>query len=1299
MRSIAGRYFVASMPNIEKREITAELKESYLDYAMSVIVSRALPDVRDGLKPVQRRVLWAMWETGLRAGTKLRKSAAVVGEVMKSYHPHGDSSIYDALTRMVQKFSLRYPLIEGQGNWGCFTGDTKVTLTDGRFLSFRELVREYEQGKRNYTLTFNRKTKEIEIAEIKHPRVTRTNAELVRVILDSGEKLRCTPDHKFLLRNGTYRTAQNLRAGDSLMPSYFRLSTARDDPHAVGYHMIFQPIQAVWSWMHRLSDTFNLQHGVYPFSAGRVRHHKDINKLNNNPENIVRMGWKEHWQLHADLASWRHHNDLTYIEKLKNGREKYYADPAVKRNISKRYTAMNLKKWADPVYRARMVGAAKKRWATGVYDKEKLSVRASQNLITLWQSPAYAKKMSKLKSEEMKTRWLDPFYRAKASALWEKPGMRDFHREKLQAQRRDPQFIARIQNGRARMNKKRIETDPDFMRRLAQKSAVSLRKKWQDPAYKATVIRSRILGYAYSLLKQQGALTPELYEKGRPNHIPALTKAKEYFGTFEEIRDAAPWYNHRVLVVENLSEREDVYDLTIDGTHNFALAAGVFVHNSVDGDNQAAMRYTECRLSKISEELLIDMERETVDWLPNYDSSTQEPKVLPAKIPNLLLNGAVGIAVGMATSIPPHHLGEVVDAALHLIKNPKASALDLMQFIQGPDFPTGGIIYDKNAIAQAYTTGRGPITCRAVAAVEERKGTKGGFDIVVTEIPYQVNKSELIIKIAELVQEKRIEGIRDLRDESDKDGLRVVVELKNDATPQKVLNQLYNHTDLQKDFHLNMIALVDVRDERGAVKGLQPQVLSVKDVLEAYLAHRQDVVKRRAEFDLARARERAHILEGLAKALDSIDRIIETIKKSADRADAHKNLVAKFKFSEIQANAILEMRLQTLAALERQKIEDELKEKKKLIADLELLLRSPQKILKVIEDELSEVKAKYGDERRTKVVAGGLKDFKEEDLIADEDAVITLSASGYIKRLPPDSFRSQKRGGKGLIGSDVAEEDFLTHLITASTHDNILFFTERGRVFQTKVWEIPAAGRTAKGKPIQNFLDIPADEHGHALIAYRGDRKQVTGDREEGAPKFLVMLTNQGVIKKTTLTDFANVRRSGIIAIKLRKGDRLNWVKTSTGADEIIIATAHGKAIRFKETQARPMGRGASGVRAIRLKGGDTVSSLDIIPKGTKDAKLLVVGANGYGKQTPLGQYRLQGRGGSGIKTAQVTKKTGPIVSAHLVAGEEELLVLTAKGQVIKTRLSEVRVAGRATQGVKIMTLDSSDSVSSATCL
>lgn len=732
----------------------------------------------------------------------------------------------------------------------------------------------------------------------------------------------------------------------------------------------------------------------------------------------------------------------------------------------------------------------------------------------------------------------------------------------------------------------------------------------------------------------------------------------------------------------------NVYGALVNLVQDFAirypLIKGQGNFGSIDGDEAAAMRYTEAKLMKISGELIRDIDKETVDWRPNYDDTRQEPIVFPTAIPNLLLNGTLGIAVGMATNIPPHNLNELIDASVFLIDNPKATIEELVNFVKGPDFPTGGVIYNKKDIIEAYSTGRGSITMRGVAEVTERaKGGKQAFNIEIREIPYQVNKSTLIEKIAELVQAKKLEGIKDIRDESTKD-ISIIIELKPDVSPQRILNQLFKFTQMQKNFNVNMVALIN--------GGLQPQVMSLKDILAEFIEHRRVVVTRRTEFDLRKAKEREHILEGLSKALKHIDAVIETIKKSKDRNDAKDNLIKKFKLTEIQANAILDMRLSVLAALETKKIEDELKEIKKLIAELEDLLKNPKKILTVIKKELADVQKEFGDARKTKVMARGLDDISEEDLIPEEETILTISQSGYIKRVDPDSFKSQQRGGKGLIGSDVGEEDFLSDILYANTHDNALFFTDKGRVFQTRVYDIPAASRTAKGKPVHNFLEIPTDEHVSAVITYPGESKN-------GENHALVMATTDGVIKKTPLQDFNNVRRTGIIAIKLHKSDALKWVKLSTGKDEIIITTEQGQAIRFKESDVRSMGRSAAGVRGVKLRKNDKVSSMSIISKADdKTKKILVVMSNGYGKQTPLSEYKVQGRGGSGIKTANVTTKTGIVMDAHVICDEEEIIALSAKGQIIRTAMKTVRTAGRATQGVRIMNLNKGDTLSGVIC-
>ena len=720
---------------------------------------------------------------------------------------------------------------------------------------------------------------------------------------------------------------------------------------------------------------------------------------------------------------------------------------------------------------------------------------------------------------------------------------------------------------------------------------------------------------------------------------------------------------------------EAMVRLAQDFSVRYPLVIGQGNFGSIDGDAAAAYRYTEAKMSKIAEELLADIDKKTVDFIPNFDSTHNEPTVLPAKTPNLLLNGAVGIAVGMATTIPPHNLSEVLSASSYLIDNPDASSAELMDYIKGPDFPTGGIIYNKRGIISAYSSGKGKITMRGVVEVEDKQ-------IVITEIPYQVNKAEFIIKLAELVQEKRLEGIRDIKDESGKD-IRIVIDLKQDAIPQKTLNQLYKLTDLQKDFHLNMIALG---------KGLRPSLMSIKDVLSAHIEHRKETVRRRAEYDLTKAKERAHILEGLAKAIDIIDEVIATIKKSKDKADVKLNLVKKFGFTEVQAEAIAEIKLYTLSTMEKGKIDDELTEKKKLIKELEALLKNEKAMLSLIKTEFNEIKEKFGDERRTRVIASGLQEFSDEDLIPDEECMITLSLGGYIKRLPPQSIKSQHRGGKGVIGSDVSEEDTLTHFIAADTHNNVLFFTGNGKVFQTKVYDIPAGSRTAKGRAIHNFLEIPAEENISALIAYPSAKTSPSG--------YLIMATKSGIIKKTALREFENVRKNGIIAINLKKGDRLIGVKLSSGKDDVIIGTRKGLSIRFKESGVRSMSRATAGVKGITLRSGDAVSSFDIVAGDTsKDALFLNILEKGFAKQTSLKEYKTQTRGGKGIITATVTAKTGELVSSKVITAEKELIIISEKGQILKTTISSVRKTSRAAQGVRIINLSAGDKIAGVICL
>ncbi len=786
----------------------------------------------------------------------------------------------------------------------------------------------------------------------------------------------------------------------------------------------------------------------------------------------------------------------------------------------------------------------------------------------------------------------------------------------------------------------------------------------------------------------------------------------EVLGKYHPHGDA-PVYEALVRLAQDFSMR---YPL-ISGQGNFG---------SIDGDPPAAMRYTEVKLAQISQEMLSDLEKETVPFIKNFDATLSEPVFLPAKLPNLLLMGSDGIAVGMATKIPPHNLGEIVDALIHLIKKGKiiekeeeneefrkiiigetakeieaniklsgvfesnATIKDLLNYIKGPDFPTGGEIFDQEQIAEVYATGRGKITIRGKAEIEET--SSGKFQIVISEIPYQVNKSDLVKKIASLVKDKKIEGISDLRDESDRHGIRVVIELRRDSKPKAVLNNLYKLTNLQTIFPANFVALVD---------GV-PQTLNLKQILTLYIRHRQEIVTKRSIFELKQARARAHILEGLKIALDNLDEVISTIKKSEDAEEAKKKLMEKFSLSEIQATAILDMQLRKLAHLERQKIEDEYKMTMEEIAYLEDLLSCPEKILKVIENELLRLKEKYADQRKTRVYPQKLGDFSEEDLIPKEETIVTITASGYIKRVPRGTFRVQRRGGKGVSGMKTKEEDQVSQILTASTHDDIFFFTNKGRVFKLRVWDLPEGTRQAKGQAIINLINIDPEEQIQSILT--------TKKQEKEKQKFLLLVTKKGIVKKTPLDDYKNIRSSGIIAIKLASYDSLCWANLTSGEDQVLLISHEGKSIKFSEKDIRPTARDTMGVRGMLLKKDDFIVGMEVFSEEVKTPidrrkkifrDILVVMEKGIGKRTALSEFPLQKRGGMGVKIAEITPKTGKIACAKLVNEETDQIVLTSKlAQVIKLPLKNIPRLGRATQGVILMRFSNpEDSIAAVTCL
>jgi len=790
-------------------------------------------------------------------------------------------------------------------------------------------------------------------------------------------------------------------------------------------------------------------------------------------------------------------------------------------------------------------------------------------------------------------------------------------------------------------------------------------------------MRTSYLDYAMSVIVQRAL--PDVRDGLKPVHRRILYAMDEL-----GLRHDSAYKKSARIVGEVLGKYHPhgdsaVYDAMVRMAQDFSLryplVDGQGNFGSVDNDPPAAMRYTEARMTSIAEELLADIDRDTVDFTPNFDDSLKEPKVLPAKLPNLLLNGSAGIAVGMATNIPPHNLNEICDGIIHLIDHPEATVEELAQFVHGPDFPTGGIILGREGISNAYATGHGRVVLRARALIEE--AARGGrYQIVVSQLPYQVNKADLIKKIAELVKDRRLEGISDVRDESDRQGMRMIIEVKKEAQPKQVLNNLYKHTQMQTAFSVNMLALVDG----------QPRVLTLKMALQQYVNYRREVITRRSQFELRKARERAHILEGLRVALDHLDEVIATIRRSQTAETARTNLMKGFGLSIEQAQAILDMQLRRLAALERKKIMDEYAEVLKTIAYLEDLLANPRKLLHVIKEDLRGLKEKYGDERRTVIVPDETGDFTLEDLIPQQEVIITMSNRGYVKRLPSDTYRLQRRGGRGVAGMVTRESDAVQHLLVANTHDTVLYFTNRGRVYTLKCHELPDASRQAKGLPLINLVSIDPNETVTGVLA--------VPNFDEG--ESFVMVTRLGEIKRVGIQEFASVRPSGLIAMDLEPGDEMIAVRLTNGSQELLLVTEQGKTIRFSETEVRVSARASGGMRGIRLSEGDRVVAMDlVIPRG----ELLVISSNGYGKRTVLSEYPLQSRGGSGVKTLHITEKTGPVAAARVVLPEQELMLISTSGVVIRTAVNNISCLGRNTQGVTVMRLDPGCAVASIALL
>ncbi|MBU1203685.1 MAG: DNA gyrase subunit A [Nanoarchaeota archaeon] len=1253
---------------INQRLIEEEMKESYMSYAMSVIVSRALPDVRDGLKPVHRRVLYTMNQLNLLPAKPFRKSATVVGNVMSRYHPHGDAAIYDALVRLAQPFSLRYPLVDGQGNFGCFTEDTKIALTDGRNLDFRGLIREHKKGKKNYTYTINKRGN-IEIAEIKKARLTKKDQKIMKVILDNNEEIKCTLNHKFMLRNGTYKEAKDLKPGDSLMPLYLRLSTEKDKskPSLQGYQMVHQPKTEEWVSCHSLADSWNLKNNIYGKSDGRIRHHMDFNKLNNNPCNIKRIRWKDHWSLHAEHASKLHKNE-EYREKIAKGRKNFWKDPKNKEDYSKRLSKRNKENWKNKDYRKKMkvfLSEVNIEYIKKHPERRKeISKRATKTLKKLWKNPEYRER----RINSLKERWENPIYRKEqtermkklSKKIWSDPKHKEYISKLTKKRWKHKEYRENIINA----YKRKWETDPNFRSYFLK----ILTENGKKSNY------NNFLRVCKKTIELHENLNEENYEKVRVNYnsrkgagiIKFHIALEKFFDNnlerlYEELGIQTIKLNHKVKKIIFLKKTQNVYDLTIDHTHNFALASGVFVHNSIDNDPPAAQRYTETRLKKTAVTMMNDIEKDTVNFHPNFDNTLKEPEVLPATLPNLLVNGASGIAVGMATNIPPHNLTEVVDGIIYVIDNPQCEIKEITKHIKGPDFPTGASIIGNNGIKSAYQTGRGRIILRAKTEI-------GKQNIIVTEIPYQTNKAGLIESIADLVKEKKIEGIADIRDESDRKGIRVLIKLKQNVNPEIVLNQLFKHTQLEQTFSIILLAIVNG----------EPKVLNLKEIVECYIAHRKEVVTRRTKFDLEKSRKRVHILEGLKIALSNIDSVIKTIKSSKDAAQASEALQEKFKLTKEQAEAILDMKLQRLTSLEQGKIDEEHKGLVKLIRELEEILASEKRIFFIIKKELLEIKEKFGDTRRTRIQAGEKEEIEIEDLIHEQDIVITRTYAGYIKQSPLSSYRQQKRKGAGIIATGTKENDFVQDIFVTSNRNHLLFFTNSGQIHWLKAYELPEGKRYSRGKALINLLKLNKNEKVNEILP-------IQGLKQSG---HLVFMTRQGIIKKTAISEYANPRKGGIKAINLKDNDEVVDVKLITGEDNIIIATRKGMAVKIRNKDIRPMGRAAAGVRGIKLKQDDEVMGMDL---AAENEAILTATENGYGKRTILSDYRLIKRGGSGVINIKVTEKNGKVIGIKTVSDNDEVMFITKKGVTIRISASQISKTGRATQGVRIIKLKPGD--------
>jgi DNA gyrase subunit A len=1236
---------------IVPRPIEEEMKTSYLDYAMSVIVSRALPDARDGLKPVQRRILYGMDELGVRPDSPYRKSARIVGEVMGKLHPHGDVPIYEAMVRMAQEWSFRYPLVDGQGNYGsidgdppgamryCVTGDTLMVTADG-------LVR--------IDALSSGGTEEISARVLSRDAMVNTASKWFdcgvfptrRVQTRRGYEITGTTNHPLLVcmpgRDGrvtlVWKTIGQMEVGDWLVLDRSETLWPAEMVDVRAQH----PKANAGSLVERHVLPTHLDEYLAFISGTLVAEgtfRPTVVEFTNVPGEFAEAFESAWARVFPTCRLHGFHRDA-----VGHGRKPFWQLQVVSQQVIGFLGALGLggksgvREIPDVILRSPQAVAA--AFLRGLYEGDGAVERSGRSLLRVGFSSRSRRLLRQVQTLLLRF--------GIVSSLGA-DGTRGLYRlgvvglENLRAFREKIGFQS---------TEKRQALDCA----LASHTGRALARTDYVPFLAAFVRRHATRGHREWLSK---------HDFDRPTRLtatrPRLRQALPHEDA-AQIEDLARtrYLFEQVVGVEDAGEQR-VYSVRVDSPCHSFVANGFVNHN------------TEARLAHVAAEMLADLDKETVDFAPNFDESLKEPGVLPARLPNLLMNGASGIAVGMATNIPPHNLGEIIDALVALIDEPKTPIEELLKTVKGPDFPTGGNILGRDGIRQAYMTGRGSITVQAKTAFEELRG--GRVAIIVTEIPFMVSKAALLQRIAELVRNKKLVGVSDLRDESDRRGLRMVIELRRDANPQIVRNQLYKHTQLQTTFGAILLALVD-----GA-----PRQLTLKDLLERYLVHRRDVVVRRTRYELRRAEERAHILEGLKKALANLDDVIALIRKAKDVPAARAGLMKTFKLSEVQADAILEMRLQRLTALEREKIEAEYKDVLKQIARFKEMLADatsprPRLIMASIREDLLAMKQKYGDERRTRITGREAEEFEAEDLIPDTDIVITLTRNTYIKRQPLETYRLQRRGTRGVTGMTTKEEDVVEHIAVTTNHAFLLFFTNKGKVYRTKAHEVPESGRTARGLPVVNVITVAQGERVTAIIPLRSF--------EEAG--WLFMATRRGMVKKTGLMEFVNAKRAGIFAITLEGDDELVGVRHIQKETEIVLATRNGRAVRFKAAQVREMGRMAKGVIGIRRRGDDRVVGVADSGEG---ADLLTITELGYGKRTPLTQYTVKNRGGVGVINIKITKRNGPVVAARAVDEDDEVLLISAAGIVNRFTVKEIVAHGRQTQGVAVKRLEEGDRV------